>query len=280
MSNLLKRGTTVSKDERVIDYNEIIRAKLSSYMENTEPQMDPDGFINGLQADVVESLISDDEEINEEDLAAKQEAVNRQIAASLENANEEARQIVSDATEEANQVLANANKEAERVIEEARNRGYSEGSMKAEEELNKRLADMENEYKSKAEALDREYQELKASIEPELVDVITDIFRKVTKTVAEDNQEIILHLINDVLRKSEGSREFTIKVSPDDYNFMINNQGKLYCAMSKEVNIDIYEDNSLKRNECIIETKTGVFNCSLDIELNNLIRDIKLLSCM
>ena len=72
---------------------------------------------------------------------------------------------------------------------------------------------------------------------------------------------------------------FVIKVSPDDYSFLINNQGKIYCAMSREVNIDIVEDVTLERNQCMIETNTGIFNCSLDIELNKLINNIKLLSC-
>ena len=49
--------------------------------------------------------------------------------------------------------------------------------------------------------------------------------------------------------------------------------------MSREVNIDIVEDATLERNQCMIETNTGIFNCSLDIELNNLIKNIKLLSC-
>lgn len=50
--------------------------------------------------------------------------------------------------------------------------------------------------------------------------------------------------------------------------------------MSREVNIDIVEDTGLERNQCMIETNTGIFNCSLDIELNNLIKNIKLLSCV
>ena len=69
------------------------------------------------------------------------------------------------------------------------------------------------------------------------------------------------------------------RTSPDDYSFLINNQGKIYCAMSREVNIDIVEDVTLERNQCMIETNTGIFNCSLDIELNKLINNIKLLSC-
>ena len=43
--------------------------------------------------------------------------------------------------------------------------------------------------------------------------------------------------------------------------------------------MDIVEDAAMKKNQCIIESDTGVYDCSLDIELNNLIRDIKLLSC-
>lgn len=281
MSNLLKRGTTVSKDERVIDYNEIIKAKLSNYMGKTEPQMDPDGFVNGLQADVVEALVSDDEEeISEEELALRQEQVSMQIAATLDNANEEAAQIITNATEEANQVLANARDEADRILEEARERGFNEGMAQVEQEVNARIAQLEEEYNLKKQSLDQEYEELKAQIEPELVDVLTDLFQKITLTVAEDNQDIILHLINDVMRKADGAREFVIKVSPDDYNFMLNNQGKIYCAMSKEVSLDIVSDSSLTKNQCIVETNSGVFNCSLDIDLKNLIKDIKLLSCI
>ena len=127
---------------------------------------------------------------------------------------------------------------------------------------------------------DKEYNELKEKVEPQLVEVITDVFRKVTGVVAEDNQQIILHLINDVMHNADGSRDYVIKVSPEDYKFLVNNQGKIYCAMSREVNIDIVEDTGLERNQCMIETNTGIFNCSLDIELNNLIKNIKLLSCV
>ena len=40
--------------------------------------------------------------------------------------------------------------------------------------------------------------------------------------------------------------------------------------------MDIVEDATMKKNQCIIESDTGVYDCSLDIELNNLIKDIKL----
>lgn len=278
MSNLLKRSSVINKDERVIDYNDLIKKKIQTIMESKHNEMDADGFINGLHADVVEELISDDDTADAlTDDAAMGE---QQAAASLENANAEAERIIEEARLQAEQIIADANKNADAAFEEAKQNGYYEGNEKAQEEMNIKQAQLEVEFDNKRKELEQEYNNLKESIEPELVEVITDVFRKVTGVVAEDNQEIILHLINDVMHNADGSRDYVIKVSPDDYKFLVNNQGKIYCAMSREVNIDIVEDATLERNQCMIETNTGIFNCSLDIELNNLIKNIKLLSCV
>lgn len=278
MSNLLKRSSVINKDERVIDYNDLIKKKIQAIMESKHNEMDADGFINGLHADVVEKLISDDDTADAltEDAAMGEQ----QAAASLENTNAEAERIIEEARLQAEQIIADANKNADAAFEEAKQNGYYEGNEKAQEEMNIKQAQLEAEFDNKRKELEQEYNNLKESIEPELVEVITDVFRKVTGVVAEDNQEIILHLINDVMHNADGSRDYVIKVSPDDYKFLVNNQGKIYCAMSREVNIDIVEDATLERNQCMIETNTGIFNCSLDIELNNLIKNIKLLSCV
>ena len=276
MSNLLKRVYTVNKDERVIDYNDLIKKKLEAIMESKHAAVDTDGFVSGLNADVVEELISDDS--SEEPIQDIGDGSD-QSAAALENANAEAARIIEDARLQAEQIVSEANRNADIAFEEAKQNGYYEGCSKADAEIEKKQQELETEYNKKKTELENEYNELKDSIEPELVEVITDVFRKVTGVVTEDNHDIILHLINDVMHNADASRDFVIKVSPDDYSFLINNQGKIYCVMSREVNIDIVEDVTLERNQCMIETNTGIFNCSLDIELNKLINNIKLLSC-
>lgn len=274
MSNLLKRGTTISSEERVIDYNELIKLKLKHIIntKDNNGNVDADGFVNGLKADVVEQLLDG----TQDDGMASQEDVQNQIAAALEEANNEAQSI----RDEANEILANAHMEAEKIIADAKRTGYEQGAQNAKAEYDVKLQDVVNDYENKKAQLEQEYEERKAAIEPELVEAITEVFKKITYTVAEDNQDIILGLINGVMKNADISHEFIIKVSPEDYKFLINNQGKIYCAVSKEISMDIVEDATMKKNECIIETDTGVFDCSLDIELNNLIKDIKLLSCV
>ena len=279
MSNLLKRGTTFISEERIIDYNELIKLKLKNIVSDKESHsnVDADGFVNGLKADVVEQLLtgSEDENVNEAVDSQNPDDVKNQLAAAIEEANEQARSI----KDEANEVLAQAHMEAGKIIEDAKRTGYEQGACNAREEYESKAEALEREYEQKKAQLEKEYNDLKAAIEPELVETITEVFRKITYTVAEDNKEIIIGLINGVMKNSDISNEFVIRVSPDDYRFLVNNQGKIYCAVSKEVNMDIVEDAAMKKNQCIIESDTGVYDCSLDIELNNLIRDIKLLSC-
>lgn len=281
MSNLLKKGYTITKSDRVIDYNELIKAKLQTILESDQRESaDPDGFVRGLSAEVVEELVSDDNPdaatAGDSDANADPEAISKRISA----AEEEAKNIIDEASQQAEQMISDAKEKIENDREQAVNQGYREGLDKAKTELDIKVKTLEQEYEDKKHALEQECEQYKSQLEPELVEVLTDVFGKITMTAAEDNQDIIIHLINGVLKNTEQSKEFVIKVSSEDYPFVVNNQGKLYCAMTKEVSIDIIEDSSLGRNQCIVETDGGVFNCSLDVELSNLIKKIKLLSCL
>ena len=149
MSNLLKRSSVINKDERVIDYNDLIKKKIQAIMESKHNEMDADGFINGLHADVVEELISDDDTADAlTDDAAMGE---QQAAASLENANAEAERIIEEARLQAEQIIADANKNADAAFEEAKQNGYYEGNEKAKEEMNIKQAQLEVEFDSLVE---------------------------------------------------------------------------------------------------------------------------------
>ncbi|MFR2234626.1 MAG: FliH/SctL family protein, partial [Lachnospiraceae bacterium] len=165
-------------------------------------------------------------------------------------------------------------------IEVMKNEGYDQGLKAGAEEVENRKRQLEEEYNLKREELDKEYQAKVADIEPKLVDTFINVFSNVTHTIAEDKKDMIIYLINSVMNNVDTCKEFVIHVSPDDYRFAINNQNLITGALSKEVHIEISEDSTLSRNECLIETDSGVFDCSLDVQLSNLVKDIKLLSCM
>lgn len=279
MSNILKKGSAVYKEERIIDYNEILKEKIKSFTELSEKnkkRMDSDGFVNGLDAPVIEV----DDDMSDAGLSQAATLESESVDDIINNARQEADDIIDEANKQAEIILSEAKGQAEEVQSEAHENGYNEGLLSAQNEYNDKAMQLENEYNAKVSELEEQYSKMREEIEPDLVNTLMDVFEKVTHTIAEDNKEIVLHLINNVMKNVDNSHEFVIKVSPEDYQFVADNQGKIYCAMSSEVNLEVVQEASLKSSECIIETDTGVFNCSLDIELNNLIKEIKLLSCI
>ncbi len=285
LSNLLKGFYTKQTEERVIDYNEVISGKIESFRSKMKSQgVEADGFVNGLNATVVENLIIDDKEENDTVISAKAEPKEEEGSVNGDDLKLLAENIISDANEKAEEILANARKEAEELKKNAYEAAFSEGKKKGYEEGNTKA---EGEYQSlinganaELERLEKEYTVRYNNMEKELVDTLMEVFSRVTYTIAEDNKELVLHLINQVMNNVEATGDFLIRVSKEDYPFLVENQGKIYCASPKDINISILEDSSLVKNQCVIETDGGVFDCSLDIQLEQLIKDIKLLSCM
>lgn len=271
MSNLLKYNHVVVKneDKHVIDSNEFLKNILSanknttsgnSFAEKSIP--DPDGFVRGIDAARVEKLISDEEEQQDDNNAG----------------------ILEDARKQAEDILEDAKKQAEDILKDAKENGYKEGYEKGTIESKQKSDDLqtklEADYKSMSEKLQNEYDEKYQVMESELVDTLMEVFSKVTLTIAEDKKDLVLLLIQRTLKDADANKDFLIRVSDVDYGFVMNSIDKLYDCVSLDSKIEVVRDNTLKKNQCIIETDAGAFDCSLDIQLEGLISEIKLLSCL
>ena len=116
-----------------------------------------------------------------------------------------------------------------------------------------------------------------ASLEPQMAEVIASLVEKITGILIEDN-EVILYLVDKALKNMDKSEEYTLKVSKEDYKYISMHRELLLAAIGREVLLYIVEDANLEKNQCLIETELKVINCSLDVQLSNLITDLKLIA--
>ncbi len=284
LSNLLKSRNVISSTERVIDYNELIKNKIETILKESQNE-NASGFVTGLTADFVEAVT--DEEADEDGMTDAVQSDGQEDLSSnlikrsdLEMATAQAQTVLDEAKEEAEQIIAQANSQAEQIRQDAYDKGKMQAIVDMESEYDQKKNQLETEFSAKMQDLENDYAKRKQEMEPELAETILSVIKKSLNVISEDNEEIILNLINGVMQNAEVSHEFLIKVSPDDYSFVMNNQGKIYCSMTKDVQIEVIEDSSMKKNQCIIESDTGVYDCSLDIQLESLTKEIKLLSCI
>jgi flagellar assembly protein FliH len=269
LSNLFKSGRIVctNSEKKVIDYNALISEKIQKIQEEVakkHPVQAGNEFVEGIDEASVSRLLGDNEEQN----------------AGLETVRQQADSIIALASNDAKAIIERANRDAQMIRIDSANvgkqEGYAEGKRLAEAEL---LA-LKNEIEEERVRMEIEYNERIQEMEPLLVDTILNVFEKVTHVLASDQKDLVVQLVNDVLAKTEVGREFIVRVSPQDYPYVIDNREMITGVVSKRVHIEIVEDQTFSKGQCLIESDSGIYDCSLDIQMENLIRAIRVMSCM
>lgn len=272
-SSLLKRGTTCVLDEKtcIVDANEIIAKKLEEFERSREEQL-KGGFKAGLQAQELEVLCDDTYDpvnaVVDEKPHEPEPAPEALIA--------EAREQISKMEEEAKATLE---AERRRVLEEARKEGYSQGYAEGQRQGLSQVDGMKRELESEKTAIIADYNKRIEELEPQFIDTLTGIYEYLFKVEIGEYRDIIIHLISASLNQIEGTRNYLVHVSKDDFAY-VNMQKKEIQDNAAVGNaaIEIVEDISLRKNECLIETDGGIFDCGLGTQLSELTRRLKLLS--
>ncbi len=293
MSNLVKQYYVVEPEnkKRIINNNQLIKDKLEQYEKETEfksglffpglsgenvgkaeideTQNEPDDmetvsdsneeeFVDGIEAAVVETTDTD--------------STVEQI---LQRANEKADDIIEVANKNADVIIQKAKENAELIYEEKRKEGYEAGSIQKEQEIEQLKEQLEEEYLQKKQELELEVESYTSQLETDLIDALTQVFDKVFRIQFDDKKEMLLHLVKNTISKIEVGREFRIHVSQSNYKFILSHIDEIRERIGNDVEIEIVNDANLDSSDCQIETSFGVFDCGIDMELNNLIKDIK-----
>ena len=83
------------------------------------------------------------------------------------------------------------------------------------------------------------------------------------------------NMVTKTIMNVEGSKEFRIKASEDNYPYLSAHLAEIKEQVGEEYQLDVVADNALGENKCVIETDAGYFDCSLGVHLESLIKDLK-----
>ena len=293
--NLLKFGwnRVNEQDIKIIDSNRLLEKKIkeanAALLRNTEEI--PVDMVDGMDAFTVANLLEESglmdlgeaaETAGEGEEGFRSNIIKAAPSKAEVIANEAQKEIeeqLGKAREEAEGIIADANAKAEGILRNAHEQGKKEGY---EEGYANGLAQMvakEQKLKEKEEMLEREYQKKIDELEPQFVEALSGIYEHIFQVDLSDHRDIIVYLISSTIRKVEGSRDFIVHVSRDDYPYVNMQKKQLQQSVSvPNSTVEIIEDFTLSKNECMIETEGGIFDCGLGTELRELSAKLKLLS--
>ena len=95
----------------------------------------------------------------------------------------------------------------------------------------------------------------------------------------DNQQEIIVNLLRNTMKKLDGCKNSLVHVSAADYQYVKEHKEELLSDSTQEGTvIDIVEDSMIRENECTIETINGIYDCGIGTQMKELRKKLTLLS--
>lgn len=292
MSNLIKSGFIAFSQDNTL----VIDANENKIIKNLDDAIASARKQDSVEEALAEAMILDaqlsgedfDDDVLTMDTAnipgvseASSEELRQMADEVLVSAKSEAETIISHAHDEAEKLRAEAYDEIEvlkeQAIEEGHQQGYTEGLQSAEEEIAEKKAELEQLRHKMEIKLQETEEELVQLTEKQMVDLLCQLIPHLTGVVIEDQRDVLLYIINSAMRDLDNSKHFVIKVSGDDYETVSERKDEIYGALNPNIQLEVFEDAKLEARQCLIETDNGIVDISLDVQMDNLIKALRLM---
>jgi flagellar assembly protein FliH len=257
-----------------------------------------DGFTQGIKAVDVSNLVSEDDDEDEDDEEGTDEGtpviykktipVAAQVQKERDNILAEARSQIETLKKEA---AAQIEQDKVKAVEEGKTQGYQEGLEQGHKEgfekghqegldsVNAMRQELLAEHEKRKAQLESEYQQMLREAEPKFIDTLTGIYEHIFHVSLKNSRELIVYLVQNTMRNIEGGGTYVVHVSKEDFPFASVQKKELVKGTNISLDsVELLEDATLEKNECMIETGNGVFDCSLGTQLEALNEELRLLS--
>ncbi len=291
MSNVLKGFfVAVDEDSRVVETSEILSKRIQEeeerrrrlayigYDDEMNGEEDGDGFTAGIMAENIDALL--DENAGDGIIKASEPvAVDTSELDALNEQIDIAKSELDRLQQEASYILDDANETAERLKEQAYENGSKEGyqdgyarGMAEAEEIKQQAMDY-------CKQMEEDYQAKMEEIEPQMMDLVTDIYERIFKVELDSYSGIIFNILTNTINDSGAAKNIVIHISKECYPDIVSRKEALLAETGLlEDNVDFIQDATLAPSGCMIETENGVFDCSLETELKELKKKLMLLA--
>jgi len=156
-----------------------------------------------------------------------------------------------------NEGIENANNEAMRIVEEAK--------VQAEQIVFESMQLKNN--------VTKEYNDIMASMEKDIVDLVLEVSQKVIAKEIE-KPDYILEIVADALDKSASKKDTILKVSDEDYDFIMKNKEKILLNVEGFGEVEVQKESSLANGSCVVETKFGIIDGGIETRMKQIEKEV------
>lgn len=190
----------------------------------------------------------------------------------LDDAKKQADELLSSAQSEYEKVVQDAYDNAMEIMENAKNEGYSEGYKEGYDDGYKEgysasevLIEEANELKNSAIT---HYEQIIQSSEASIIQLVLEITGRILQKELKEDDEVIFNLVKSGLKRLTQTSILKIRVSESDYINLVSTKKRILPLLDKVEDIQIIQDDSMNKGDCVIETDSGNIDSGIETQLN------------
>ncbi|MFP7494084.1 flagellar assembly protein FliH [Terribacillus saccharophilus] len=199
-------------------------------------------------------------------------------AASLQQERETSRQFIQDAKAEAEQILASARQaadeqrkqwesEKQELMEQAQLEGYQKGFEAGQQEGLHSYQEKLTEAQKLTELAQQDYKETVEASEDALLDLGLKLAEKIMHQKLTDEPESYLALVKGAISDWKERSDLRLYVHPESYELVLQQKEELSILTGKDFDLMIMPQHDLPSGGCVLETKHGRIDASIDSQL-------------
>ena len=200
----------------------------------------------------------------------------------IEEARAEASRIVADGERKVATILDDARQQAEAIREaawqEGRHAGEESAKVEVEERLRKEMetfrADVRNDLQQIVDSIADGRKRLWDQQQGEMLAFVLDISRQVIKTEVQQNENVLMEIIRNAMRRVTDKENMRLRVSVADAARIKAAREEVMQIVDGIRGLEIVDDRRMGEGGCVIETNAGTIDAKIETQLGEIERTI------
>lgn len=183
--------------------------------------------------------------------------------------------IFEQKKQEIEHLLEKAKKEAEIIKKKAYEEGFIRGKNEGLELEKKRLSEIVHNLINGLSEINYLKEKMVEQLEKNMIILIKEISKKVILNETFTNKEIVKNLIKQALQQLIDKTHVDIKVSPQDFEYLLKFKKKFLEEVEGLKHINIIKEKKVKPGGFIIETDAEILDGRIEKRLENIFKAIE-----
>jgi flagellar assembly protein FliH len=200
----------------------------------------------------------------------------------LEEARAEAARIVADAQSTASTIIDEAHVQSETIRQKAWQEGHQQGQQSARQEVEEQLR---REVEAYLDGIRQDMQEIVNAIaegrqrlweqqEAEMLQFVLDISRQVIKTEVQQNEDVLMQILRNAMRRVTDKENMRIRVCTSDAPRIKAAREEVMQIVDGIRTLEIVDDRRIGPGGCVIETNAGTIDAKIETQLGEIEKTI------